>query len=209
MPDTFDTRVFRMYQPEDAEPLGMLLSTALFAGPLADWLVPDASRRMDVYQGYFRVITGFALDHGIVYGTPDFTGAAIWIDALNGARKIDDFDDKVHAVCGPYTEQFNHLHRLFDRVHPRRPHWYLMFLAVGIGHQGKGLGSALLRHHHQGLDEHRLPAYLEASNVHNRRLYLRHGYVDLNEAEADTLPGGPPIYPMWREPQSLLQHLRQ
>jgi hypothetical protein len=43
-----------------------------------------------------------------------------------------------------------------------------------------------------------VPAYLEATNERNCALYRRHGFVD-----RDPLPlpaGGPPLYPMWREP---------
>ena len=44
----------------------------------------------------------------------------------------------------------------------------------------------------------RIPAYLEASTPRNRALYLRHGFVVLDEMR---LPGGgPPLWRMWREP---------
>ena len=43
------------------------------------------------------------------------------------------------------------------------------------------------------------PAYLEATTDANKRLYLRHGFVEL-----DPLPlpdNGPVLYPMWRDPR--------
>lgn len=63
------------------------------------------------------------------------------------------------------------------------------------------LGAALLDHQHAALDRAGIPAYLEASNVDNRRLYLRHGY---RSAAPFHLPfDGPPLWPMWRDPRSV------
>ena len=44
----------------------------------------------------------------------------------------------------------------------------------------------------------RIPAYLEANDPRNRDLYLRHGYTSRPEIR---LPGGPPLWPLWRAPQ--------
>lgn len=41
------------------------------------------------------------------------------------------------------------------------------------------------------------PAYLEATSQGNRRLYQRHGFAVAGEI---TLPRGPALWPMWREP---------
>ena len=43
-----------------------------------------------------------------------------------------------------------------------------------------------------------MPAYLEATTQRNRALYLRHGFEDYGVI---VLPGGPPMWQMWREPQ--------
>ena len=81
---------------------------------------------------------------------------------------------------------------------PEAPHWHLPFLGVSPEHQGHGLGSALMRPILERCDRERIPAYLEASTPRNRALYLRHGFVVLNEMR---LPdGGPPLWRMWREP---------
>ena len=65
--------------------------------------------------------------------------------------------------------------------------------------RGRGIGTALLRAYHEMLDEtHGLPAFLEASDLRTRQIYLRHGYVD--HGPPIQLPdGGPKMYPMWRE----------
>jgi GNAT superfamily N-acetyltransferase len=80
--------------------------------------------------------------------------------------------------------------------HPREPHWYLAYLGARPDRQGAGLGSALVRAVLQQCDRAGLPAYLEASNERNRRLYRRLGFT---EREPLPLPGdGPTLFPMWR-----------
>ena len=47
-------------------------------------------------------------------------------------------------------------------------------------------------------DSERAPAYLEATDPRARPLYERNGFEAIDELE---LPGGgPPFWPMWREP---------
>lgn len=77
------------------------------------------------------------------------------------------------------------------------PHHHLALLAVEPSFQGRGLGSALLRHHHASLDGAGTAAYLEASSPADCDLYARHGY-ELRETFA--LPDGTLFLPMWRLP---------
>jgi GNAT superfamily N-acetyltransferase len=75
---------------------------------------------------------------------------------------------------------------------------HLAILAVRPGWQGQGTGTVLLGSYHQALDRDRTPAYLEASDLRTRRLYLRHGYAD--HGPPIELLGGPLMYPIWRQP---------
>ena len=79
------------------------------------------------------------------------------------------------------------------------PHYHLALLAVHPARQGCGTGAALLAAHHADLDHDGMPAFLEASSLDTRQIYLRHGYVDYG-ARIE-LPDGPCLYPMWRHPQ--------
>ena len=63
---------------------------------------------------------------------------------------------------------------------------------------GQGLGTVLMQHALELVDERRLPAYLESSNPRNVTLYERHGFVSTGVIE---IPDGPPLTPMWREPR--------
>jgi GNAT superfamily N-acetyltransferase len=87
---------------------------------------------------------------------------------------------------------------LYDH-HPQEPHWYLLYVGVTPASQGSGVGSAVMQPVLDQCDREHLPAYLEATCERNRALYRRHGFID-----RDLLPlpdGGPPMYPMWRDPR--------
>lgn len=70
--------------------------------------------------------------------------------------------------------------------HPREPHAHLVFLGVSSAAQGRGVGSAMLKHTLAPLDKQGVAAYLEASTERNVALYARHGFVVTGEFE---LPG--------------------
>ena len=73
------------------------------------------------------------------------------------------------------------------RRHPRFPHWYLWFLGIDPEHQGKGLGSELLRHLSARADADRVPCYLETDKASSVRLYEKHGYRVESEARLPVL----------------------
>ncbi|WBB69815.1 GNAT family N-acetyltransferase [Micromonospora sp. WMMD812] len=181
--------------------------TELVAGRVAEafrvldvtaWLVPDAGKREAVLAGNFEILVGHAMRHGLVYGTADRAGVAVWFPSVGDpAPPPENYDARLAAACGEWTDRFQHLDELFEANHPHPDHHHLAFLAVAPERQGQGLGTALLRHHHAWLDAHRMPGYLEASSEGSRDLYARHGYrVD----EPFRLPDGTPFWPMWREP---------
>lgn len=82
------------------------------------------------------------------------------------------------------------------RNHPAEPHWYLQFLGVEAGHQGKGHGGRLLQVLCAKADADGLPAWLENSNPKNTPLYMRYGFDPVREVRPRA--DAPPLLLMWR-----------
>jgi GNAT superfamily N-acetyltransferase len=100
-------------------------------------------------------------------------------------------------VFGRHLRRAIGAQRAVERHHPREPHWYLDYIAVAPGGQGRGAGSALLAPMLERCDREGVPAYLESSKERNLAFYARHGFRVAREIE---LPDGPPIWLMWRDP---------
>jgi len=166
------------------------------------YLVPPPADRIPVHAGFFALLTEVAAEHGrvdVVDGAGGPVATAVWFDYTHPVPEPADFGERLAAVAGPYRAHFDALGELFATHHPREPHWHLSFLAVHPSRQGGGLGSTLMRRTHAELDRAGLPAYLEATNDDNIRLYRRAGYREMDPFEIN-LPDGAPFFRMWRPP---------
>ena len=85
-----------------------------------------------------------------------------------------------------------------EKIHPEQPHWYLAVLGTATEHQGRGVGSALMKPVLDTCDDEGIPAYLESSKEANIPFYRRHGFEVKGEI---TIKDGPTLWPMWRDPQ--------
>ena len=160
------------------------------------YLVPVESERLTVMRAFFLAETERAANGaGQVLVTED--AVAVWFDRTRQHPLPEGYEEKFAAAVGPHLERFGELDELFEANHPAEPHWHLAFLAVHPERWGHGLGSALMRHTHARLDAEGLPAYLEATNADNQRVYKRHGYEDM-EPSAILLGDGTPFFRMWR-----------
>jgi GNAT superfamily N-acetyltransferase len=126
---------------------------------------------------------------------------ALWLPAGPGAPgPPPGYRQLLAAATAPWTGRFAVFDEVLENHHPADvPHQHLAILAVRPGCQGQGIGTALLTGRHVDLDRDGPPAYPEASSPRARDLYLRHGYT-LRPDAPFRLPGGPPFWPMWREP---------
>ena len=79
--------------------------------------------------------------------------------------------------------------------HSETQHWYLPAMGVDPLRQGKGYGSALLKHGLERCDQNHVAAYLESTNPMNIPLYQRFGYEVVGEIQEG---GSPTITPMFR-----------
>jgi ribosomal protein S18 acetylase RimI-like enzyme len=192
--------------PADLDILSQVIAGAFHHLPPSRWLIPDPAARRNVFPAYFRTYIEHALASGTAHTTPGRTAVALWIPI--GAEPPSppaDYEARLTAATTPWTQRFLAFDQALDRHHPAGlPHHHLAILAVQPGLQGRGTGSALLRAHHHQLDQTGTAAYLEASSLHTAGLYQRHGYILLPSAPYYLPDNGPPMWPMWREPQQKL-----
>lgn len=190
----------------------LLVAASVVAGafhPLAvaRWLVPDEMQRLRMFPGYFAIFLEHAFEHGAVDLSPGREAVAAWLPHTGPSVPAPaDYDRRLAEVAGGWLGRFTTFDALLEEHHPTWAHHYLALLAVRPDRQGRGLGSALLEHHHAELDRAGLPAYLEASSRSSRSLYLRHGY--LPHGHPLVLPNGPLLWPLMRPPGNRTGPLR-
>jgi GNAT superfamily N-acetyltransferase len=186
----------------DLDTLSHLIAEAFHDLPPSRWLIADPAARRQIFPAYFRLYAEHAMASGVVHTTPGRTAAALWIPAgQHGPGQPVGYRERLAAATSPWTGRFLAFDLALAARHPVGvPHHHLAILAVRPDSQGQGTGTTLLRAYHQILDQDaRAPAYLDAADLRTRQLYLRHGYAD--HGPAIHLPGGPLMYPMWREPR--------
>jgi GNAT superfamily N-acetyltransferase len=166
------------------------------------YLVPPMVDRVPVMADFFTLLTEVAAEHGridVVDGPSGLAATAVWFDYTAEMPEPPEYDKRLAVLAGPYRDHFDALAELFAAHHPHSPHWHLAFLAVHPASQGAGLGSTLMRRTHDELDRAGVPAYLQATNDDNIRLYRLCGYRDMAPFEIN-LPDGSPFFRMWRNP---------
>jgi GNAT superfamily N-acetyltransferase len=194
----------RKATPGDERAVTEVLRRAFDDDPVINWFLRQDADRAEAFRRFFQVSVGrMAMPHDEVHTTtPATRGAALWFPP--GTWQLGD--DDVEALLPDLERCFGgKLERSLEGMatitahHPQEPHWYLLFLGVDPTLHNRGIGSTLLSSMLRRCDARGLPAYLEASSPRNVPLYERHGFV---VTETLTLPDGPPLWPMWREPRS-------
>jgi ribosomal protein S18 acetylase RimI-like enzyme len=169
-----------------------VLTRAFAADPAARWAYPDPRQYNTHFPAFIWAFAGKAFEHG----TDDGLAAALWLppevhpdeDALASVVQA--------SVAEPQQEAMFAFMEAMGQYHPTEPHWYLPLIGVDPAHQGRGLGSTLLRHALRVCDRERKPAYLEATSDASRRLYEREGFAVIGTIQVGS---SPPVYPMVRE----------
>lgn len=174
------------------------MTVAFSADRLVRWAWPDPQQFIRTFLPLVTLFGGKSFDHGTAFVIGDFFGAMQWLPPgvqPDDGPTIELFEQN---MSGP---RFSELLFLFEQMasfHPQEPHWYVPLMGVDPMFQGRGYGSALMRHGLVACDRAQQPAYLEASCPSNRRFYERHGFRALGEILSGD---SPPLYSMLREPR--------
>ncbi|WP_428962944.1 GNAT family N-acetyltransferase [Micromonospora fluostatini] len=185
----------RRATPDDVDALAEVLAEAFHDSAVAGWLIPDPTDRHTIYHRYFTAVLAHGLEHGHVDTVADRSAVAVWYPRLHPPPPPAPTHQAALAeVTGRYGPLFALMEALFEVGHPDEPHHHLAHLAVRPARQGRGLGTALLDHHHRRLDAQGVAAYV-ATTSPRRGLYQRLGY---HTCPPLTLPDGPAVWRLWR-----------
>ena len=170
---------------------------AFGADPAARWTWSDPQQYLAHFRHFARAFGGKAFTHGSAYAVDGYAGAALWLPP-DVEPDEDALIELLQSTASELSQQ--HAFQVFEemgRYHPSEPHWYLPLMGVDPFHQGKGLGSALMKHALIPCDRDKTVAYLESTNPKNIPLYERHGFELLGTIQVGT---SPPLFPMLRKP---------
>ena len=187
----------RRADTSDVATISRSLARAFEDDPVMGWVFPDPSRRLSRLERFFAMTMQVSLIRwGEVWMSEDGASAALWASPGHWRWSTGEV---LHAapilgMRGPVA--LFGLMRVEAR-HPRWPHWYLATLGTEPAMQGRGLGGAVMEPVLRRCDEEGIGAYLESSKERNVPYYRRHGFEVVDEV---TLPRGPRVWLMWREP---------
>lgn len=175
-----------------------VITLAFATDPMARWSFRDPATYLSAMPSVIRAFGGNGFAHGTAHLVDDGRAAAMWLPP-----GVEPDHERLAAiteehVSGPQLEAMSQVFEQMARFHPDGPCWYLPLIGVDPAWQGRGYGSALLRHALEQCDRDHLPAYLESSNPKNLPLYERHGFVALGAIQAGD---SPTVVPMLRQPR--------
>jgi ribosomal protein S18 acetylase RimI-like enzyme len=188
----------------DVPRLSQSLANAFYDDPVISWMVPGDERRRRVGPfGFATWLSKIYLPKDQVFTDPERKAGALWAPPGKWRMSVG-----LQVRLSPAMFRMFGVRRMplilkglsmMDKHHPDdRPHWYLGVLGTDPEAQGKGLGSAVMQPVLERCDSEGVGAYLESSKEANIPFYRRHGFEVTGEVH---LPEGPPLWPMWRDPQ--------
>jgi ribosomal protein S18 acetylase RimI-like enzyme len=178
------------------------LTQAFHTDPALSYILQDEGSRPRRLKRLFDLIIADDATVGRVVQSVGNEAAALWRSPGNA----DSGDEPLIAQLIPMLRIFGiALPRAMrvvagiDKNRPKGDFWYLHFVGVRPGHQGKGWGGRIIREGLARADAEGLPSWLETATPENVPLYQRLGFVI--QCEWDVPKGGPHFWGMMREAQ--------
>jgi ribosomal protein S18 acetylase RimI-like enzyme len=186
----------------DVDGMAAALAEAFHDDPVMCFVFGDAAPRPQRYSRPFIAHEGRRhLRHGTVYTADGHPGAAYWDPPGRWKTPLLSLLQLLPLLArgaGPRLPAALRGLARMEAIHGEQPeHYYLAMLGTHPDHQGRGVGSALLAPVLDRCDAEGVGAYLESSKESNIPFYRRHGFEVVGEV---AFPGGPPMWPMWRDP---------
>lgn len=192
------TQQIRTATQTEADQCIAVIVLAFSSDPGARWMYPDPHQYLENFPHFVRAFGGKAFEHHSAQYVDGFLAAALWLPA--GVQPDEEALVTLieNSVPASDREAVFALFEQMGRYHPNEPHWHLPLIGTDPAQQGKGHGSALLRHRLTICDQQQTLAYLEATSQMSVPLYQRHGFEVLGTVQVGT---SAPIIPMLRRPR--------
>ncbi len=173
------------------------LTLAFAQDPVVRWVLADPHAYVTIWPRFIEAFAGAAFESGTADASEGCLAVALWLSpgaASDEAEMVrlmyEDSDESLRPDIDGLFEQM-------DEMHPSFEHRYLPLMGVDPTAQGRGLGTALLRHGLDECDRAGLPAYLEATSPRSRDLYARNGFEEIGVIQQRA---SPPMWSMLRQP---------
>ena len=199
------TRAFRLADRDDIPLLAETLAQSFNDDPVVNWFIRADERREIALRDNMEFILDYYFPAGGVYTSDDCRACSIWIppgyddEHLTEDERRQLEERKLSWTTKEGVWRLDLLIRLEEEKEPSFNHRELGYIGVRPELQGRGVGSALLRHMLVRLDEIHVPAYLESTNPRNAPFYEHNGFRVIDSI---SLPSGPAIQFMLREPSA-------
>jgi ribosomal protein S18 acetylase RimI-like enzyme len=198
MPDT----AIRLATRADTVPLAQSLARAFYTDPVFSYFLPDDSKRLKKLETVMRILFKLGEPHHACFTTSNYESVTLWRPPsewdvpftayiVNGPALLGAFGSSIFRVLSTMD--------MMEKMHPHVPHWYLQTIGTDPAFQGKGYGGVIMRHTLKTADAARMPCYLESSKDTNIPIYQSFGFKVTGEMQ---VPGGPKVWPMWRDVQA-------
>ena len=174
-----------------------VITLAFSTDPMARWAYPNPAAYLAAMPQTIEAFGGSGFAHDSVHIADEGAAAAMWLPP-----GVESDAERLASLSEQYSppDRLSDMMAVFESMsayHPQEPCWFLPLIGVDPASQGRGYGSALLRHALQRCDRDNVPAYLESSNARNIPLYERHGFKVLGKIQSGS---SPTVVPMLREP---------
>ncbi|MBN1376509.1 MAG: GNAT family N-acetyltransferase [Dehalococcoidia bacterium] len=186
-----------------------LLMRAFYQDPLLLYLFPDEKDRRESGKRFFLPNLQHAAADGQMLTTNLFRGVAIWrwLGFEPESAKSSDYDPRSQLPQTMGKEPFSRLMNMVSCIAPmhknlmKDKHYYLLFLGIDTGWQGKGIGSQLISPMLQRADREGITCYLETNTEIDIKFYATHGFQVGEQLEI--VPGQFNVWGLTRLPKTV------
>ena len=198
----------RKITPSDFDAVLDVLVRAFDDDPWFSFVATQDQRRVERLRSWLRRnLVKRTYPHGETYVTSDGRGVALWnpptsVRSDGPLAELELWRALLHTAGPRRAGEVRRAIRLLNRHPISVPHVELRILAVDPPSQGQGIATRLMQPTLERCDAAGQGVALMCTNERNVGLYRHFGF---EVTETTTIPDGPTLCAMWREPRASLR----